>query len=69
MRGQTDVATLKASSKVLTVSIAPGLPRDSSEYRQTSTSYSLVTHSEVELLIKDQPEYLAKIVVKRLLVF
>ena len=32
VRGQGDLADLKPSSKVLTVSIGPGLPRNSSEW-------------------------------------
>lgn len=31
VRGSGDIAQLKTSSKVLTVSIGPGLPKDSSE--------------------------------------
>lgn len=31
VRGQGDIAQLKASGKVLTVSIGPGLPKDSSK--------------------------------------
>ena len=41
MRGHTEVATLKASSKTLTVSIAPGLPRDSSECQHLSAFSSI----------------------------
>lgn len=49
MQGQGDIATLKPSNKMLQVSIGPGLPKNSREYRSThimllESSYSYILY-------------------------